>query len=165
MDPQAPVKQTPDSNAGALAALHSPWTGVIIALLFIIIAVVAVVVIRRDKKKSGFCGGGCGGGRERFGWADWAENTERENFATSGCSSDDVDDPLDGLEVYRQHWHHGGSSHFCGGGSHAGAAEAEADAAMALREGFSPDAPGACSQKFSQAARAELDALRVAAGL
>ena len=147
MDSQAPVKQTPDSNAGALAALHSPWTGVIIALLFIIIA---VVVIRRDKK-NGFCG--------------WAENAERENFAMSGCSSDDVDDPLDGLEVYQQRWHrrHGGSR-FCGGG-HAGAAGAEADAATALREGFSPDAPGACSQKFSRAAQAELDALRVAAGL
>jgi len=144
---------------------------VIIALIFIIIAVVAVVVIRRDKKggTAGFCGGG-GCGRERFGWANWTENTDRENFAAGGCDDADAnaDDPLDGLEVYQQRWrrHHGGR--FCGGGGgggHAGAAEAEADAATALREGFSPDAPGACSQKFSRAAQAELDALRVAAGL
>lgn len=34
-----------------------------------------------------------------------------------------------------------------------------------LYEGFSPDAPGACAQKRSLAAKAELNALRVAGGL
>ena len=108
------LAEVPDLGAGSLARPYSLRTGVIVALIFIIIAAVAVAAVRRGEKS--------GASRERFGWADWAGTTERENFAISG-------------------------------------------AAPPPREGFSPDAPGACGRKFSRAARAELDALRVTAGM
>lgn len=52
-----------------------------------------------------------------------------------------------------------------------GAARAEAEALSLMGasggvyEGFSPDMPGACAQKHNRAARAEIEALRAAAGL
>jgi hypothetical protein len=49
----------------------------------------------------------CHGGYERFGWANWTENSERENFARA---SPVELLPPSGRETYRQSWHrrHGG---------------------------------------------------------
>jgi hypothetical protein len=89
--------------------------------------------------------------RERFDyWGDWAEATERENFAGRagfiGGAAPCIGDGDDGSsDPY-------------------GFDNAEA-ATIGILEGFSPDAPGACQTQWSRAARAEIDALRVAAGM
>ena len=49
----------------------------------------------------------CHGGYERFGWANWTENSERENFARAG--GEELVPPSK-RETYRQNWRrrHGG---------------------------------------------------------
>ena len=49
----------------------------------------------------------CHGGYEQFGWANWTENSERENFVRA---SPFELLPSSGRETYRQSWHrrHGG---------------------------------------------------------
>lgn len=78
--------------------------------MLIIVATAAIYWGKRD------CGSNCDsdhrrhhchGGYEQFGWANWTENSERENFARA---SPVELLPSSGRETYRQSWHrrHGG---------------------------------------------------------
>ena len=67
---------------------------------------------------------------EGFYWANWSENTERENLPAAAWKET--------YDQRRRRLHREGYS------GTAAAARAEADALSVLSEGFSPDAPGAC---------------------
>jgi hypothetical protein len=84
----------------------------IIVMLIIVLIIVAIAAIYYWGKRNCDCDSDhmrhhCHGGYEQFGWANWTENSERENFARA---SPVELLPSSGRETYRQSWHrrHGG---------------------------------------------------------
>lgn len=101
--------------------------GALAAALLVLLTLLVIVTLRTR---------GHGYGRsEGFSWADWGENTSRENYFTGPGNY------MFGV----------GSQHRIAGFAPRG-------------ERFSPDAPGGCARSPSRAAQIEYDALRVAAG-
>jgi hypothetical protein len=124
----------------AAAEWQTIWPYAAVGVAVFVVAAILVVVY-------------AAGRREGFGWANWLENTDRENYISGapcygGIKSSAGEDAA--KAVARQ------LAILRGYGMYEG---------MAARpEHFSPDKPGSCTRLHDPAATIEAHALRVAAG-